>query len=145
MLVLVLVLVLVPTTLPTTTDLEWSASNPSFLPTASSPSLELRVNEGVEEGGWDQLHLRCPTDPSEHLVVYRVSAAEFRACRVASPRPEVVLVCGGPSSSSSSSYSATLRTITFRPYSPLPGGLEFPPSTSHFFISTSSPGRIFVM
>ena len=135
MLLLVLV-VLVPPTLPTTTDLEWSSSNPSFLPTASSSALELRVNEGVEEGGWDQVDLRCPADPGEHHLVYRVSEAEFRACRVASPRPEVVMVCGGGSS------SPPLRTITFRPYSPLPGGLEFPPSSSHYFISTSSPGHL---
>jgi hypothetical protein len=115
-----------------TTDIFWNSSSPLFLRRGPGPpySPTIRVGEG---GGreWDQLHLHCPTD-GEQLVIYRVSRAEYLTCQVAAPRPEVVMVCQGGG-------VAALRTITLRPYSPTPGGLEFPPGSSNYFISTSSP------
>ena len=115
-----------------TTDIYWNSSSPLFLRRGPGPpySPTIRVGQG---GGreWDQLHLHCPTD-EEQLVIYRVSRAEYLSCRVAAPRPEVVMVCQGGG-------GAALRTITLRPYSPTPGGLEFPPGSRNYFISTSSP------
>ena len=120
---------------PTTTDLMWTKTNPAFRrPTTGPPhSLELTVRE------FDQLHLRCPEDKGEEHIIYRVSKAEYLGCRVANPRPEIVMLCGKDSRGA----PLRLRTITFRPYSPTPGGLEFPPSTSHYFISTASTGNLY--
>ena len=116
---------------PTTTDLMWTKTNPVFSRPAGPPhSLELTVSE------FDQLHLRCPEDKEEEHIIYRVSKAEYLGCRVANPRPEIVMLCEGGA-------PLRLRTITFRPYSPTPGGLEFPPSSSHYFISTASSGNLY--
>ena len=120
--------------LPTTTDLMWTKTNPAFSRPAGPPhSLELTVRE------FDQLHLRCPEDKEEEHIIYRVSKAEYLGCRVANPRPEIVMLCGKDSRGA----PLRLRTITFRPYSPTPGGLEFPPSSSHYFISTASSGNLY--
>ena len=118
--------------LPTTTDLMWTKTNPAFSSPAGPPhSLELTVRE------FDQLHLRCPEDKAEEHIIYRVSKAEYLGCRVANPRPEIVMLCG------KDPQELRLRTITFRPFSPTPGGLEFPPSSSHYFISTASSGNLY--
>ena len=123
---------------PTVTDLYWNTSNPVFRTGAIGPpySHQILVNQGGGRGReFDQLHLWCPLDGREELIIYRVSLAEYLSCRVADPTPQVVMDC-------SSSRPTRLRTITFRPYSPTPGGLEFPPDSEHFFLSTSSPGNI---
>ena len=124
-----------PTTSPTTTDLMWTRTNPAFISPAAGPphSLELTVKE------FDQLHLRCPEDEEEEHIIYKVSKAEYLGCRVANPRPEIVMLCG----KKSREVPLRLRTITFRRFSPTPGGLEFPPSTSHYFISTASSSNLY--
>jgi hypothetical protein len=137
---LLLPLLLLPSlAAPATTDLIWSTANTQFRAAGLPLGLEILVNSdnaAAGPGEFDQLQLRCPADVAEEHVIYRVSRAEYLSCRVAGPRPEVVMVC------SAARPDHRLRTITFRPYSPSPGGLEFPAGSSHYFLSTAAPGRL---
>ena len=111
----------------------WNSSNPVFKSdTATTHSSNvIDVNEGNLPWEYDQLHLICPLNTAEQHVVYSVSRQEFESCRVTSPRPRIVAICNKPE---------TFRyfTITFRAFSPTPGGLEFKPGQDYYFISTST-------
>ena len=107
----------------------WNTTNPLFSD-RNTPNL-ITVNEGNLPQEYDQLHLICPQDTKEHHVIYSVSRHEFMTCRVTNPRPEKVMVCN-------KTNPGQFRTITFRPFSPSPGGLEFRPGQEYFFISTAT-------
>ncbi|XP_069960978.1 ephrin-B1 isoform X2 [Cherax quadricarinatus] len=65
-----------------------------------------------------------------HNVV-NVSKEEYDTCRITNPSPRVIAVCDKP-------YKLMYFTITFRSFTPQPGGLEFRPGQDYYFISTSS-------
>jgi len=61
----------------------------------------------------------------------QVSKEEYETCRITNPSPRVIAVCDKP-------RRTMYFTITFRPFTPQPGGLEFLPGHDYYFISTSS-------
>ncbi|KAG8042090.1 hypothetical protein G9C98_000081 [Cotesia typhae] len=64
-------------------------------------------------------------------VLGLVSKEEYETCRITNPSPRVIAVCDKPT-------KTMYFTITFRPFTPQPGGLEFLPGHDYYFISTSS-------
>merc|ERR1712166_575285 len=50
---------------------------------------------------------------------------------ITQPSPKIIAVCNRP-------HELMYFTITFRSFTPTPGGLEFRPGHSYYFISTSS-------
>lgn len=88
----------------------------------------------VEE--YDQVNLICPVSkpgtryPERH-VIYSVSKEEYDSCRITNPKPRIVAICNRP-------HRLMYFTITFRSFTPTPGGMEFRPGQDYFFISTSS-------
>ncbi|KAB0801057.1 hypothetical protein PPYR_05411 [Photinus pyralis] len=70
-------------------------------------------------------------EDAEKYIVYNVSREEYETCRITNPNPRIIAVCDKP-------YKLMYFTITFRPFTPQPGGLEFTPGEDYYFISTSS-------
>eukprot|EP00096_Caligus_rogercresseyi_P010717 TRINITY_DN3998_c0_g6_i1.p1 TRINITY_DN3998_c0_g6~~TRINITY_DN3998_c0_g6_i1.p1 ORF type:complete len:275 (+),score=60.23 TRINITY_DN3998_c0_g6_i1:47-871(+) len=112
----------------------WNRDNPLFAPGNSDHVLT--VNEGNLPWEYDQVNIICPVSkrgsryPETH-VIYSVSKEEYDSCRISNPKPRIVAVCNDP-------YKVLYFTITFRSFTPTPGGLEFKPGASYYFISTSS-------
>ena len=106
----------------------WNSSNPLFLP--ANREQVVTVNSGNLAWEYDQLQLVCPQDQEQH-VIYSVSQEEYEGCRVTGPRPKIVAICNKPE-------QLQFVTITFRNFSPTPGGLEFKPGHSYYLISTST-------
>merc|ERR1712203_62955 len=67
----------------------------------------------------------------EQHVIYSVSKEDFESCRVSNSRPKIVAICNKPD-------SFMYFTITFRSFSPTPGGMEFKAGQDYYFISTST-------
>jgi len=65
-----------------------------------------------------------------------VSKEEYEDCRITQAQPRVIAVCDQP-------HDLKYVTITFRSFTPTPGGLEFKPGKDYFFISTSSKNDIY--
>ena len=107
----------------------WNSTNPLFRLDNTDHIVDVNTDNLPWE--YDQLHLVCPQHTQEQHVVYSVSEEEFRSCRVTSPRPKIVAICNKPE-------SFMYFTITFRSFSPTPGGLEFKPGQNYYFISTST-------
>ena len=101
----------------------WNSSNPIFRIDNTRHIVD--VNFG------NQLNIICPQNSLEQHVIYSVSEEEFRSCRVTNPRPKIVAVCNKPE-------EFEYITITFRKFSPIPGGLEFRPGQNYYLISTST-------
>ncbi|XP_040580042.1 ephrin-A4 [Lepeophtheirus salmonis] len=116
-------------------NLYWNVSNPLF--SESNEHLTLDVNGGNHPWEYDQVNLICPTYPPSSLppleshIIYSVSREEYETCRVTSPSPKIVAVCDRP-------QEFLYFTITFRSFTPTPGGLEFQPGKDYYFVSTSS-------
>jgi len=106
----------------------WNTSNPIFQLDNTEHIVD--VNYGNLAWEYDQLHLVCPQSDEQH-VIYSVSKEEFQSCRVTSPRPKIVAICN-------QSDKLQYFTITFRTFSPTPGGMEFKPGQSYYLISTST-------
>ena len=106
----------------------WNTTNPVFRIDNTDNIID--VNAGNAATEYDQMHLICPNS-GEHHVIYSVSREEFMSCRVSSPRPKIVAVCNKPA-------GFRYFTITFRAFSPTPGGLEFKPGQTYYLISTST-------
>lgn len=109
--------------------LHWNQASPMF----RIDNTEHIVD--VEE--FDQVNIICPVSkpgieplPEQH-VIYSVSRDEFDNCRITNPKPKIVAICNQP-------YRLMYFTITFRSFSPTPGGLEFHPGQDYYFISTSN-------
>ena len=109
----------------TTHFVYWNTTNPVFRIDNTDNIMD--VNAGSE---YDQMHLICPNSGERH-VVYSVSREEYVSCRVSNPRPKIVAICDQPG-------GFRYFTITFRNFSPTPGGLEFKAGESYYFISTST-------
>jgi ephrin-B len=93
------------------------------------------VNKGNLQFEYDQVHIICPfyesTDTNENetekYIIYNVSKVEYETCRITNPNPRIIAICDKP-------FTTTLVTISFRPFTPQPGGLEFKPGNDYYFI-----------
>lgn len=65
------------------------------------------------------------------VYTLQVSKEEYETCRITNQSPRVIAICDKP-------FRTMYFTITFRPFTPQPGGLEFHPGRDYYFISTSS-------
>jgi len=72
----------------------------------------------------------------EKYIIYNVSRDEFENCQITNPNPRVIAICDKP-------HELIYFTITFRSFTPTPGGLEFRPGKDYFFISTSSRSDLY--
>ncbi|XP_069694098.1 ephrin-B1-like [Periplaneta americana] len=70
-------------------------------------------------------------EDAEKYIIYNVSKEEYDTCRITNPNPRIIAICDKP-------YKLMYFTITFRSFTPQPGGLEFQPGQDYYFISTSS-------
>uniref|UniRef100_T1HCG7 Ephrin RBD domain-containing protein n=1 Tax=Rhodnius prolixus TaxID=13249 RepID=T1HCG7_RHOPR len=96
------------------------------------------VNKGNIPFEYDQVNIICPTytpgtheEDAEKYIIYNVSKEEYDTCRITNPNPRIIAICDKP-------YKLMYFTITFRSFTPQPGGLEFQPGQDYYFISTSS-------
>ena len=105
----------------------WNTTTASF----SDKPMIVTVNEGNLPWEYDQLNLICPHNSLEKHIVYSVTKEEFEGCRVTNPKPKIVAICNKPE-------SFMYFTITFRSFTPTPGGLEFRPGQEYYFISTAN-------
>merc|ERR1712217_837109 len=110
----------------------WNTSTASL---QQEPTI-VTVNEGNLPWEYDQVNIICPvykpgTRQGEQHIIYSVEKEEFDTCRVTSPRPKIVAICNRP-------QTFMYFTITFRSFTPTPGGLEFRPGKEYYFISTSN-------
>ena len=114
------------------------AKNPTFVHwNKQSPVFRIdNTDHIVDVEEYDQVNLICPTSkpgaryPEKH-VIYSVSREEYQSCRITNPKPKIVAICNQP-------HKLMYFTITFRSFTPTPGGLEFHPGHDYYFISTSS-------
>ena len=115
--------------------IHWNKSNPMFRLDNTDHMIDINQDNLAWE--YDQVNIICPVSKAdvklpERHVIYSVSREEFDSCRITNPRPRIVAVCSKP-------HQLLYFTITFRSFSPTPGGLEFHPGKDYYFISTSSP------
>ena len=115
--------------------IHWNQANPMFR--VDNTDHVIDVNGGNLPWEYDQVNIICPVSKSgvrypERHVVYSVSRDEYESCRVTQPKPKIVAVCSKP-------HQLQYFTVTFRSFTPTPGGLEFHPGQDYYFISTSSP------
>lgn len=93
------------------------------------------VNRGNVKFEYDQVHIICPfyepgmanENETEKYIIYNVSKVEYETCRITNPNPRIIAICDKP-------FNVTLVTISFRPFTPQPGGLEFKPGNDYYFI-----------
>ena len=109
----------------------WNTTNEFFK--VNNPEATV-VNEGNLPWEYDQVNIICPTKSEQH-VIYSVEKEEYENCRVSNPRPKIVAICNQPE-------SFMYFTITFRSFTPTPGGLEFHPGKDYYFISTANQNDI---
>ena len=114
----------------------WNTTSPMFM--FSSKNNVMDINKGNLPWEYDQANIICPyykrgtrEADMEQYIIYSVSETEYNNCQILSPNPKVVAVCDRPN-------RMTFITITFRSFTPTPGGLEFHPGQDYYFISTSS-------
>ena len=117
-------------------DLYWNATSPMFRIDNTDHIID--VNAGNHPWEYDQVNLVCPVykpgsdeNSQEKYIIYSVSKQEYDSCRITQANPRIVAVCNQP-------HNLMYFTITFRSFTPTPGGLEFIPGHSYYFISTSS-------
>ena len=117
-------------------NIHWNASNPIFRIDKTDNVID--VNAGNHPSEYDQVNIVCPVYKAnldearqEKYIIYLVSKEEFKSCRITQQNPRVIAVCNRP-------YDFMYFTITFRSFTPTPGGLEFHPGQDYYFISTSS-------
>ena len=117
-------------------NIYWNTTTMANMEAADEPKLVV-VNEGNHPTQYDQVNLICPvykpgvTGHTEKHIIYSVDKDEFDSCRVTNPRPRIVAICNRP-------QTFMYFTITFRSFTPTPGGLEFRPGKDYYFISTSN-------
>lgn len=117
--------------------IHWNSSNPIFRIDNTDHIFD--VNAGVRPGEYDQANIICPVykaggmqpHEAEQYKIYAVSKEEYDTCRITNPDPRVIAVCNQP-------HKLMYFTITFRSFTPTPGGMEFQPGQDYYFISTSS-------
>ncbi len=96
------------------------------------------VNKNNIPFEYDQVNIICPVytpgtheEDAEKYIIYNVSKEEYDTCRITNPNPRIIAVCDKP-------YKLMYFTITFRSFTPQPGGLEFRPGQDYYFICKSS-------
>ncbi|CAG0880949.1 unnamed protein product [Cyprideis torosa] len=104
----------------------------------------IEINRGNAPYDYDQANIICPRLNSEveggvaspeKYIVYNVSKEEYESCRITNPNPRIIAICDQPD-------KILYFTVSFRSFTPLPGGLEFRPGHDYYFISTSSEGDL---
>ena len=122
-------------------NIYWNTTNPMFRIDNTDNVIDINVNNLDWE--YDQANIICPryrkgTRPAdvEQYVIYNVSKEEYEDCRITQPHPRVIAICDQP-------HDLKYVTITFRSFTPTPGGLEFKPGKDYFFISTSSRSDLY--
>lgn len=122
----------------------WNTSNPMFR--IDNTDHVIDVNRGNKPWEYDQVNIICPVyrpgetrshdDEKEKAIIYNVSREEYETCRITQPNPRVIAVCNKP-------HELMYFTITFRSFTPTPGGMEFVPGKDYYFISTSSRNNLY--
>uniref|UniRef100_A0A1B6J675 Ephrin RBD domain-containing protein n=1 Tax=Homalodisca liturata TaxID=320908 RepID=A0A1B6J675_9HEMI len=114
----------------------WNTTNPIFRIDNTDHIID--VNKGNYPFEYDQVNIICPVytpgtheEDAEKYIIYNVSKEEYDTCRITNPNPRIIAICDKP-------YKLMYFTITFRSFTPQPGGLEFQPGMDYYFISTSS-------
>lgn len=114
----------------------WNTTNPIFRIDNTDHIID--VNKGNIPFEYDQVNIICPVympgtheEDAEKYIIYNVSKEEYDTCRITNPNPRIIAICDKP-------YKLMYFTITFRSFTPQPGGLEFQPGQDYYFISTSS-------
>jgi len=110
--------------------LEWSALSPLV-------NLEDPILVNQDQSSYDQAHFICPVNSSSLFSVFLVSQKDYELCSLTSKpqRYKKIAECGPK-------LGAKPRPpiiISFRQFSPLPGGLEFTPGETYYFLSHPSP------
>lgn len=120
-------------------DIYWNATNPIFRIDNTDHIID--VNKGNIPFEYDQVNIICPVyrtgtqeEDVEQYIIYNVSKEEYDSCRITNPMPRIIAVCDKP-------HQLMYFTITFRSFTPQPGGLEFRPGQDYYFISTSTGNR----
>uniref|UniRef100_A0A0K2TJQ6 Ephrinlike [Tribolium castaneum] n=1 Tax=Lepeophtheirus salmonis TaxID=72036 RepID=A0A0K2TJQ6_LEPSM len=125
-------------------EVHWNASNPMFRIDNTDNVIDVNESNGVFE--FDQANIVCPyyqgtsspqtsDEEKETYIIYNVSKEEFDSCIILNPNPRVIAQCDHPD-------KLLYFTITFRSFTPTPGGLEFKPGNDYYFITTSSKGEL---
>merc|ERR1712209_363868 len=95
------------------------------------------VNEGNQAWEYDQVNIICPVskegEEKEEHIIYSVEKEEFEHCRVTSARPRIVAICNRP-------RTFMYFTLTFRSFTPTPGGLDRTTTSSPPPASSTSTG-----
>ncbi|XP_021914357.1 ephrin-B1 isoform X1 [Zootermopsis nevadensis] len=114
----------------------WNTTNPIFRIDNTDHIID--VNKGNIPFEYDQVNIICPVympgtheEDAEKYIIYNVSKEEYDTCRITNPNVRIIAICDKP-------YKLMYFTITFRSFTPQPGGLEFQPGQDYYFISTSS-------
>ncbi|XP_067137043.1 ephrin-B1-like isoform X1 [Centruroides vittatus] len=117
-------------------DIYWNATNPIFRIDNTDHIID--VNKGNIPFEYDQVNIICPVyspgtkeEDVERYIIYNVSKEEYDSCRITNPNPRIIAVCDKP-------HQVMYFTITFRSFTPQPGGLEFRPGQDYYFVSTST-------
>ncbi|KAK6749106.1 hypothetical protein RB195_001608 [Necator americanus] len=103
-------------------DIYWNSTNPIF--DVSNTDHVMPVNIG------DRVSLLCPRpgDDYEYSNIYAVSEEEYTHCFL--QNPHLVGSCHN------NTQEVTI-TVVFRQFTPTPGGMEFEPGRTYYFITTS--------
>ncbi len=117
--------------------IHWNTSNPIFRIDNTDHIID--VNRGNQPWEYDQVNIICPlyrpeegeAHRAEKYIIYSVTREEYESCRIMSTNPRVIAQCTRP-------HELMYFTITFRSFTPTPGGMEFKPGRNYYFISTSS-------
>lgn len=116
--------------------MHWNTTNSIFRIDNTDHIID--VNKGNLAFEYDQVHIICPVyepgtfeNETEKYIIYNVSKVEYETCRITNANPRIIAICDKP-------QKLMFFTITFRPFTPQPGGLEFLPGNDYYFISTSS-------
>jgi hypothetical protein len=116
--------------------IHWNASNPMFRIDRTDNVIDINGENHPWE--YDQVNVVCPVykqsiseNQHEKYIIYSVTKQEYDSCRITQSNPKIIAVCNRP-------HEHMYVTITFRSFTPTPGGLEFRPGQSYYFISTSS-------
>ncbi|XP_022657821.1 ephrin-B1-like [Varroa destructor] len=117
-------------------DIYWNMSNPIFRIDNTDHIIDVNKDNLVFE--YDQVNIVCPKhDPNvpeeetEKYIIYNVSKEEYETCQIRDfSRARTIAQCNKP-------YQSMYFTITFRSFTPQPGGLEFKPGQDYYFIAAS--------
>jgi len=123
-------------------NIYWNTTNPMFRIDNTDHIIDINSGGNLPTE-YDQANIICPRYRKgtrqadiEKYIIYNVSRDEYENCRMVAPNPRIIAVCDKP-------YDLIYFTITFRSFTPTPGGLEFKPGVDYYFISTSSRSDLY--